>query len=552
MKRKISVLLAVCLLLTFLVSCASDGSSTTTAATTTSAATTAASTAAATTTPATSAVNVAAVSLENTEIVYNGSSPVFKDLTTISWLCTNGSSLTFDWEKMDWCQEICRRANVELDMELLDSSVYEDVVKPRLAAGVDLPDVVGVPGKDQDMSYIDSGIFAELTDYYGKEAYNLNWRFETNPTLKSQLTTPDGRIYYVPVINMSTDYCPAVLINFDWMDQLGKTVPTTTEELYDLLAAMKGVDFNGNGEKDEWPLFLRANMEVYMGGMWGLDLSLGYLKNDDGSVETSYTTDEYYDYLTYMNRLYTEGLLHNEWSTSTYDIQNKLFSNNVVGAGCHYTNNCQAYCYLINPDWNADTDRLIIGAVEPMTGPYGDKFYLGLDPLAGLFAITRDCVNPEAVFCFLDYLYSEEANKLLYYGIEGVDYTVENGKLVIDTVRRETDNYAAVAGNNMGGFPRILLGEHRDNAYVAEIGERNAAIKPYYRIPIGSMFATPDQLDTMQAYATDLSTYWTEMRVAFITGSNPLSGFDDYVQTLESMHIDDMAAVYADFAKRLG
>jgi len=462
----------------------------------------------------------------------------------ISWLCTNGSTLVYDFENMAWCQEILRRANVKLEMELIDSSVYRDTVMPRLAAGVDLPDVIQLPSLDSDMAYINSGVFIDLTDLYDKYGVNLNKRFEDNPTVRGQISTPDGRIYYVPVINMSIDYCTAINMNLPWLEALGLSIPETTDQYYETLKAMKGKDLNGNGQDDEIPLFMRSGMLQLFGAMWGLDLNLGYTVEEDGTVKCSYTSERYKNFLEYWHKMYKEGLLYNEFATATYDIQNNLFSQNRIGSILHYHNNDVSYSQLIDPNYDLEKDKLIMSPIEPLKGPYGHKFYWGNDPIAGFFGITRFCEKPEEVFKFIDYLYSEEANYLLYFGIEGVDYVREGDKIILDTKKRNTDNYANRMGHNFGGFPRILLGIHRDFSYNAEVAENNKRLKPYYVLPIGNSFFLEEELDIVQAYSTDLSTYWSEMFIAFITGTRDLSEFDNYVDTLKTMHVEDMEKVY--------
>lgn len=47
----------------------------------------------------------------------------------------------------------------------------------------------------------------------------------------------------------------------------------------------------------------------------------------------------------------------------------------------------------------------------------------------------------------------------------------------------------------------------------------------------------------MSDYLVDLQTYADEMNVAFITGTTPLDQFDSYVETLKSMHLDDLLKV---------
>ena len=99
---------------------------------------------------------------------YDGTAPVSAEPAKISVLSTNGASLINDFDSMTWWQEVLKKANVTIDFELIDTSSYADVVKPRLAAGVDLPDLVQLSGGDADMSYINSGLFIDLTEMHDK------------------------------------------------------------------------------------------------------------------------------------------------------------------------------------------------------------------------------------------------------------------------------------------------------------------------------------------------------------------------------------------------
>ena len=152
---------------------------------------------------------------------------------------------------MAWVQEILKHANVKLDIELIDSSAYSDSVSPRLAAGIDLPDVVYVINKDTDMSYINAGLFIELTDLYNNYGYNIKTAYKNTPLVKSQLTTHDGKMYYVPAIDFTSDYCTALSINAQWLNKVSMDKPTTTDEYYKVLKAFKEADINGNGKDDE-------------------------------------------------------------------------------------------------------------------------------------------------------------------------------------------------------------------------------------------------------------------------------------------------------------
>ena len=51
-----------------------------------------------------------------------------------------------------------------------------------------------------------------------------------------------------------------LFINKTWVDKVGKEMPTTTDELYDLLKAFRKQIQIGNGEKDEIPMGARKQV----------------------------------------------------------------------------------------------------------------------------------------------------------------------------------------------------------------------------------------------------------------------------------------------------
>lgn len=480
-------------------------------------------------------------------ITYNGEGPISEETVKLSILTSNGASKVIDFENMAWQQEILKRANVELDMEMIDPSSYADVIKPRLAAAVDLPDIVSVGSNDQDMAYINSGIFLDLTSYYDQYGFNLKQRFEETPGLEAEITTPDGKIYYVPYILLTVDWCRSIMVNQPWLVELGMDRPADMDEFYELLKAIKETDLNHNGENDEIPLFMRSGMTELFGTLWGLDLLVGYNTEDDGTVTCSYIQPEYRDFLEYMNRLYTEGLLYSEFSTADLDTQTALFSNNQIGTILHFMSNCTGYSNLIDPDWQFNVDDPIMQPILPPTGPYGDAYYYGRDPLGTIFAITRDCDQPELAFCFMDYMYNEEIAELSWYGFEGTDYNIVDGEIKFtDVYLNNEDNYRNKMGYNFDGLPGIQIAGSYGATQCDQIMDANEEIRNYAKNPIGFAYTLPDEMETIQSYKTDLHTYFSEMFVAFITGTTELNDqmWESYLSNAEAMHVEEITAVY--------
>ena len=92
-------------------------------------------------------------------------------------------------------------------------------------------------------------------------APNIKKFFDENPEYKKDAVAADGHIYMIPNYN---DYenirtSQGYYIRKDWLRKLGLKEPKTVEELYEVLIAFRDKDPNGNGKKDEIPVFIRGN-----------------------------------------------------------------------------------------------------------------------------------------------------------------------------------------------------------------------------------------------------------------------------------------------------
>lgn len=477
-----------------------------------------------------------------------------KDPVTISVLTTNGASLHYDWENMTWWQEVLKKANVKLEMEMLDASTYGDSVKPRLAAGNDLPDLVNVPGGDADLAYANAGLFMDLTSLVDNRAVYLKEQMVAHPDLEASIRTPDGKIFYLPYVLNNTTNMRCVMINTEWVEAVGMKVEDikTIDDYTAFLRACKGVDMNGNGQDDEVPMFSRSGMIGLWGIHWGLDLcdGGGYQLGEDGKVFCTFTADAYKDFLTWAHQMYEEGLLYNEYMTANYDVQQALYTNRQAGSVMHFISNCTGYSQSFNPDWKFNEDPCIMKPIV-LTGPTGITACYGRGAGSGQYGISSTCEQPEVVFDFCDYMFSEEVGRLTWYGIEGVDYTVENGVEVFSqTYLDNKDNYLT----NMGYNAAFLPGYQHDYStkQCDEVRQAAKDLTPYVINPsVPASYKTAEQNETISTYAADLKTYFDENLTAFITGTRPLSDWDAYIKTAKDMGVDEMVAMHQQTFDRL-
>jgi len=114
--------------------------------------------------------------------------------------------------------------------------------------------------------YADSGAFLPMDAYYDKdtglaEAYwsrceELGYDGEY---LLNQIRDTDGHIYGMVryPINYADIYSYRAWINQEWLNRLDLAMPTTSDELYDVLCAFRDRDPNNNGIQDEIPCWAR-------------------------------------------------------------------------------------------------------------------------------------------------------------------------------------------------------------------------------------------------------------------------------------------------------
>ena len=126
------------------------------------------------------------------------------------------------------------------------------------ASSDDLPDVLLTDALTPEtiLSYGESGVFVPLDDYVDDAELLPNFNAipeEDRSVMLETMTMANGHMYsfvrFEPEIWNYTPY--RTFINGAWLDKLGLEVPTTTDELKEVLIAFRDNDPNGNGIQDE-------------------------------------------------------------------------------------------------------------------------------------------------------------------------------------------------------------------------------------------------------------------------------------------------------------
>ena len=230
-------------------------------------------------------------------------------------------------------QEILKRKNIKINLQSVPQSNYDDKKKTLIATNT-IPDVILVDQSDV-ATFADSGIFLDLTLYLEQgKMPNLAQRIKEVPDVNKLRV--DGKLYGFPMLTYWNFYNGQLpMIRTDVLNELGLTAPTTYDELFDVLKAIK------QAYPDSYPFTTRA-----ANGKNGTQALINPIAFGFGSGYTNITgTPIYYDpkddaykfgpfapefkeAIAYLHKLYNEKLLDPDYAVNTSQIwQEKLSSN---------------------------------------------------------------------------------------------------------------------------------------------------------------------------------------------------------------------------------
>ncbi len=322
--------------------------------------------------------------------------------------------------------------NTGLTFELTVVSKDNETDKFNLmVASGDYTDIV--PASDYstgvEAAYEDE-VYLDLTDYI--EEYMPNYWTIINADQNLYEDVQDGdkfiAIYSVKDQVANPDGTGA-FIRLDWLEDLNMEIPTTYDELTEVLKAFK----SEKGASEPMSLFSTVSMGngLLMGGFGSLaelnadgagDATNGYYQID-GTVIYGGTADGTRKYLSWLNALYNEGLIDFE---NMQNRETNPFSDLNAGAAA---DGSTGYIFTNQPFGSEYTNMAIANGdescnwwpVQDVAEESGQTicFYEETKLVdTGNVAVTTDCENLEVVLMFLDYGYSYEGSLLYNFGFQ--------------------------------------------------------------------------------------------------------------------------------------
>jgi putative aldouronate transport system substrate-binding protein len=468
------------------------------------------------------------------------------------------------WDQMTLFQDLEKKSNIHFEFDTPPKEAYEEKLNLAFATG-SLPDILfgaNLP-IDKEVTYGQQGLLVPLEGYFDKYMPNLQKVFAANPGLKQSITSPDGHIYSLPRVTVRPDIVnteshvsyPRMWINGKWLKQLNLKMPTTTDEFIAVLKAFKDKDPNGNKQADEIPLtaYKMDIRGVVMNwfGFVGTDDQLIDVKKD--KVRYAPLEPEYKSYLTFMNKLYKEGLLDKEsYSQST---QQRVAKGNKDQVGVF---GALAPFQVAGNALDADYDLLL-----PLTSEVNKEKVTSQTSsvVRGTFAMTKVNKNPEATMRLIDYLYSDEGSDIGQFGVEGTNWEYNDTKtnrVFIGPAGKTSQEIRAMATIDSGTpMPRNQSKLAADLATIENEAKGKddnptryharsvySQLIPFAKPVYPLIYLTLDEQKEVNVLQADILTYVEQMEAKFIFGDESLDKYNDFTNTLKKMKTDRYVQIY--------
>ena len=491
-----------------------------------------------------------------------------------------------DYDTNDFTLWIEEKTGINVEFYFLPTTETSQKVDLMIASNEKLPDII-LNGLDStSLAYYGAqGLFVPMNEYMEKYSYYYDKSLDAMATeadkaiVNQQLYATDGNIYGFPYVrpSINNDHENIFYINTVWLEKLGLEVPTTTEELYNVLVAFRDQDPNGNGLKDEIPLMgygsgygANSNRGDVVGNLLNAFLYYPYntgarLVVKDGVVSSALTADELREGLRFCNKLYKEGLISELSFTQAAEQLKAIIdrpNEEPTVVGMIATNPLSALCGWSGTD--ANTKVLEYDYMLPLIGPEGVQYAAqNFSGMSFNAAISKDCEHPEVAFRFLDLFCDVEVNATYRFGKLGTDWNwAEEGMktstghdaliYTIGTLRWNDEAQNAIWRKDLQNFTpfgNFDAYQETDNIYLNHV---NAIFYGGAGARIGyqpeELFSLPkyteeeqEVIDEYNAMIWETSNEWRNL---FVMGEKNLdTDWQTYLDTLESLGLSEVIEV---------
>ena len=488
--------------------------------------------------------------------------PIVDETLTIDVWCSFSSTIMSGMDECAALQKMEELTNVHINWIYPPVGSETDNFNLRCASG-DLPHMFcSAPTYAGGLEKaVEDGIYLDYSSYYEAGCTpNLQYLRENNADIARDTVMDSGAMIKWPQIDyVPSDPWSGMWVREDLLEDAGLEEPVTIDDWDNMLHVFK----------EKYGTVLGLNITKYYGlntnyaFLAAYDTAYGWFAKDGTTAAYGPVEEGYKDFLTIMNKWYTDGLIDPDFATITStDYQAKMADGTYGAFTSAYGEIGQAK--VSGQSLNADYQLLAVHS--PRSSADKETHLRQYSSIVRNEAeiLTTRCEDDgiaEAVVRWKDFWYSQTGGDLCSYGPEGVSYEWVDQGDGVETLKWIYEETGVVSASDDMDFWTVYplfkidnFGYLRDSTAYEMQPEVWQSIECWgadgcdWNMP--AIAETAEETEELNRIMTDIDTYREEMTYKFITGQESLDNFDAFVEQIKSQGIEDAIQIKQDALDR--
>lgn len=453
--------------------------------------------------------------------------------------------------------ELARRTGVEVQFDMIAETAFTERLN-LIIVSQDYPDIFGQGIGTYDtnpMKAIADDVVIDIGPLLAENAPDYNALIVNNEDFADSVTNSDGTICKITSCNIGVQ-SQGLFIRGDWLEALDLEVPTTIDEMTQVLTAFH--------EAYDTPMTLLVNADLDDGLSGVFDHSnvgftrqmLGFQQTapDSGQVICAMASEGYFEHMTLLRQYYADGLINGDFASISKENGNF--------ESTYYTGQCgiwQEGCEIADASYAENSNDPNWVALPMMTPTnngqttHMSSFTEFMSGMASLY-ISTGCEEPELALQFLNYGYTPEGKDLVAFGIEGETYTrdAEGNVSYTELLTEYPDGVRSAEWlylvNSWMPTEQQLASVNMKYSQTAVEAyqmwtEAAKAADSSMTLPMMLSLNTEEN-DVVSQYCGDLCTHFSEYTAKYIMGTIDEDGFQQAVADADRIGLQEVTAAY--------
>lgn len=427
-----------------------------------------------------------------------------------------------------WVDYLKEKTGYDFEFTFYNQQNPED--RNLLAASGEVYDLISWPADATSdiVKLYSSGYLTAIDDYksFAPDA------FGQVPDEVWKTVQQDGATIALPSVSTTTGNT-GMAIRTDYLEKVGKQMPSTFEEFKDVLIAFRDGDPDGNGVNDTIPLGGAIQFQLTMDMFRAFSgIPAEYDVDEDGKVFYSLDSEKGRQMVTMMNEFYEEGLIDKEAPTMKRDLYLQRVTNgNVASAPMWWWIKRQtdhSFASSLGLDKAEDSPMQWINPI--LTDVNGDPMRFAPTQASDHFLIFPEKGNTEEAMKFLNMMVTEPVNEYMIFGKEGYHWerNEDGSRKKLPPYDEESYRWHYCDGLLYNSTIMQESDGSPENAAwywpVQEWAGDPSKMSVFYRVPPVS--------DDIALLYNEMTTFVRVELTKFMMGDRPLSDYDGFIQEL--------------------